>query len=95
MSMVDEAPADDGAARLERGAEDADSLLYYAVSTGRDIGAAIRDPIVRTHRAVSEGKPVTNEEEAEFLAAYAKLAAIVHPTTAATLRATSRSVRRP
>jgi hypothetical protein len=95
MSPVDEAPADDGASRLERGAEDADSLLYYAVSTGRDVGAAIRDPIVRTHRAVTERKPVTNEEEAEFLAAYAKLAAMVHPTTAATLRATSRSVRRP
>lgn len=95
MSTMDEAPADDGASRLERGAEDADSLLYYAVSAGRDIGAAIRDPIVRTHRAVTERKPVTNEEEAEFLAAYAKLAAMVHPTTAATLRATSRSVRRP
>ena len=34
-------------------------------------------------------------EETEFLAAYAKLAAMVHPTTAATLRATSRTVRRP
>ncbi len=95
MSPQDEAPADGGATRLEQGAEDADALLYYAVSTGRDIGAAIRDPIVRTHRAVTERKPVTNEEEAEFLAAYAKLAAMVHPTTAATLRATSRSVRRP
>jgi len=95
VSPVDEAPADDGASRLETGADDADALLYYAVSAGRDIGAAIRDPIVRTHRAVTERKPVTNEEEAEFLAAYAKLAAMVHPTTAATLRATSRSVRRP
>jgi len=95
MSMVDEAPADDGTSRLERGAEDADALLYYAVSSGRDVGAAIRDPIVRAHRAVTERKPVTTEEEAEFLAAYAKLAAMVHPTTAATLRATSRSVRRP
>jgi len=95
VSSVDEAPADDGASRLETGADDADALLYYAVSAGRDVGAAIRDPIVRTHRAVTERKPVTNEEEAEFLAAYAKLAAMVHPTTAATLRATSRSVRRP
>jgi hypothetical protein len=95
LSPQDEVPADGGATRLEQGAEDADALLYYAVSTGRDIGAAIRDPIVRTHRAVTERKPVTNEEEAEFLAAYAKLAAMVHPTTAATLRATSRTVRRP
>jgi hypothetical protein len=95
MSMVDEAPADDGTSRLERGAEDADALLYYAVSSGRDVGGAIRDPIVRTHRAMTERKPVTTEEEADFLAAYAKLAAMVHPTTAATLRATSRSVRRP
>ena len=95
LSPVDDAPADDGATRLERGAEDADSLLYYAVSTGREVGGPIRDPIVRTHRAVSEGKPVTNEEEADFLAAYSKLAAMVHPTTAATLRATSRTVRRP
>ena len=95
LSPLDDAPADDGASRLERGAEDADSLLYYAISTGRDVAAAIRDPIVRTHRAVSEGKPVTSEDEAEFLTAYAKLAAMVHPTTAATLRATSRTVKRP
>ena len=95
MSSQDEAPADGGATRLEQGAEDADALLYYAVSTGRDVGAAIRDPIVRTHRAVTDGKAVTTDEEAEFLAAYAKLAAMVLPTTAATLRATSRTVRRP
>jgi hypothetical protein len=92
---LDDAPADDGASRLARGAEDADSLLYYAVSTGREVGAPIRDPIVRTHRAVTQGKPVSTEEETEFLAAYAKLAAMVNPTTAATLRATSRTVRRP
>jgi len=55
LSPVDDAPADDGATRLERGAEDADSLLYYAVSTGREVGGPIRDPIVRTHRAVTEG----------------------------------------
>ena len=76
-------------------AEDADSLLYYAVASGRDIAPGIRDPIVRTRRMTIEGRPVSDEEEAEFLAAYAKLAALVYPTTAATLRATSRIVRRP
>lgn len=95
LSPPDGAPADDGDSRLAQGAEDADALLYYAVSTGRDVGAPIRDPIVRTHRAVTAGRPVTDEEEAGFLAAYAKLAAMVYPTTAATLRATSRTVRRP
>jgi hypothetical protein len=38
---------------------------------------------------------VAGDEETAFLAAYAKLAALVNPTTAATLRATSRTVRRP
>jgi hypothetical protein len=89
------APGDDGDSRLAQGAENADALLYYAVSTGRDVGAPVRDPIVRMHRAVTAGRPVTDEEEAVFLAAYAKLAAMVYPTTAATLRATSRTVRRP
>ncbi|HEU4371255.1 MAG TPA: hypothetical protein VFV05_23790 [Methylomirabilota bacterium] len=92
---MDGAPADEGGSRLAQGAEDADALLYYAVSTGRDVGPTVRDPIVRTHRAVSAGKPVTDDEETEFLAAYARLAAMVKPTTAATLRATSRTVRRP
>ena len=95
MIPLDDAPADHNGSRLARGAEDADSLLYYAVSTGRDVGAAIRDPIVHTHRAVSIGKPVSDEEETAFLEAYSKLAAMVNPTTAATLRATSRTVRRP
>lgn len=95
LSAENEAPATNGASRLASGAEDADALLYYATAAGRDVGAALRDPIVRTHRAVSAGRPVTDEEETEFLAAYAKLAALAHPTTAATLRATSRTVRRP
>ena len=84
-----------GAPRLAAAAEDADSLLYYAVAAGRDVAASIRDPIVRTRRATIEGRAARDEEEAEFLSAYARLAALVHPTTAATLRATSRIVRRP
>jgi hypothetical protein len=95
VSGIDGAPADSGASRLARAAEDADALLYYAASTGRDVPAEVRDPIVRTHGAVSDGKRVADDEEAAFLSAYAKLAAMVSPTTAATLRATSRTVRRP
>lgn len=95
MSADDETSGPSGGARLAQAAEDAHSLLYYAVSTGRDVGATMRDPIVRTYRAVATGSPVTDEDEARFLEGYAKLTALVRPTTAATLRATSRTVRRP
>jgi hypothetical protein len=96
LSPEDEAPATgDAASRLTDGAEDAHSLLYYAVTTGRDIAVTIREPIVRTYRATTTGRPVTDDEETKFLEAYAKLAAMVRPTTAATVRATSRTVRRP
>ena len=96
LSPEDEAPATgDAASRLTDGAEDAHSLLYYAVTTGRDIAVTIREPIVRTYRATTTGGPVTDDEETKFLEAYAKLAAMVRPTTAATVRATSRTVRRP
>jgi hypothetical protein len=87
-------PGSDPTARLAGPAEDADALLYYAVATGRDVGAGIREPIVRARRAVTSGQPVTEEEETRFLEAYAKLAALVRPTTAATLRATSRTIPR-
>jgi hypothetical protein len=95
LSPPAEPPGPEGDARLAAAAEDAAAVLYYAISTGRDAGPAIRDPIVQTHRAVAAGRPVSDTEETAFLAAYAKLAALVHPTTAATLRATSRLVRRP
>ena len=95
LSAEDQAADPDGHSRLASGAEDADALLYYAVSSGRELTPAIRDPIVHTFRAVTTGQPVSDQEETEFLAAYAKLAAMVHPTTAATLRATSRTVQRP
>lgn len=89
------APALKEAPRLAAAAEDADALLYYAIASGREVAQAIRDPIVRTRRATIAGHLVSDAEEAEFLAAYAKLAVMVYPTTAATLRATSRIVRRP
>jgi len=95
LSPDDAALVSAGAPRLAAAAEDADSLLYYAVAGGRDVAPSIRDPIVRTRRMTIEGRPASDEQEAEFLAAYARLAAMVYPTTAATLRATSRIVRRP
>jgi hypothetical protein len=50
---------------------------------------------VKTRSDVAAGTAVSSEEEGEFLAAYAHLAALVRPVTAATLRATSRNrVRR-
>jgi hypothetical protein len=84
-----------GAPRLAGAAEDADALLYYAIASGREVAKDVRDPIVRTRRQTIAAHLVSDAEEAEFLAAYAKLAVMVYPTTAATLRATSRTVRRP
>lgn len=95
LSPTEEASAAEDDARLAQAAEDADALLYYAVATGRDVAPAVRDPIVRTRRAATGNRALTEQEETEFLAAYAKLAAMVRPTTAATLRATSQTVRRP
>jgi hypothetical protein len=83
-----------GAPRLAGAAEDADSLLYYAIASGRDVPDAVRDPIVKTRRATIAGGIIGDAAEAAFLAAYAKLALMVYPTTAATLRATSRTEKR-
>ena len=88
-------PALKEAPRLAAAAEDADALLYYAIASGREVAQEIRDPIVRTRRATIAGQLVSDAEEAAFLAAYAKLAVMVYPTTAATLRATSRTEKRP
>jgi hypothetical protein len=95
VSEGTEPPALKGAPRLAGAAEDADSLLYYAIASGRDVPQAIRDPIVRTRRATIAAQLISDADEAEFLAAYAKLALMVYPTTAATLRATSRTEKRP
>jgi hypothetical protein len=90
-----EPPELKGAPRLAAAAEDADSLLYYAIASGREVPQAIRDPIVKTRRSSIAGELISDVEEAAFLAAYAKLALMVYPTTAATLRATSRTEKRP
>jgi hypothetical protein len=84
-----------GVPRLAGAAEDADAVLYHAIAIGTEVPPPIREPIVRTRRATLEGRPVSEQEEVEFLAAYSKLAAMMAPATAATLRATKRVVRRP
>jgi hypothetical protein len=97
--MNDPEPGDDtlasrdAADRLSGAAEDANALLYFAATSGRDVPVAIRDPIVKTRTAAAAGTVVSRTEEGEFLDAYARLAAIVRPVTAATLRATSRNRR--
>jgi hypothetical protein len=81
--------------RLADATEDAYALLYFAIASGRDVPAAIRDPIVKTRGDVAAGAAVSSDEEGGFLEAYAHLAALVRPVTAATLRATRRNrVRR-
>ena len=92
MPVVPGAPRLGGA---DGAAEDADAVLYYAIGIGTEVPARIREPIVRTRRATIEGRPVSDQEEVEFLAAYAKLVAMMAPATAATLRATKRVIRRP
>jgi hypothetical protein len=69
---------------------DANALLYHAVVSGQDVAGEMRDPIIRVRAELAAGKPITPEEESLFLSAYAKLAVLVAPVTAATLRATSR-----
>jgi hypothetical protein len=99
--MTDPAPATGtttslgGMDRLADATEDAYALLYFAIASGRDVPAAIRDSIVKTRGDVAAGAAVSSGEEGGFLEAYAHLAALVRPVTAATLRATSRNrVRR-
>ena len=87
-------PRHDPLNRLPGATEDAYSLLYFAVSSGRDVPGGIREPIVKMRAAAAGGTPVTSAEEGEFLDAYARLAAMVRPVTAATLRATSRTRER-
>ena len=63
--------------------------VQFQVS-GQNIGAELRDPIIRLREAVTAGQSVSAEAESKFLNAYARLAVLVAPVTAATLRATSR-----
>ena len=90
----DGSPHHDSLDRLPGATEDAYAILYFAVSNGRDVPSTIRDPIVKMRAAAAAGTIVTPAEEGEFLDAYARLAAMVRPVTAATLRATSRTRER-
>ena len=69
---------------------DAGALLYHAVATGKTVEAKIREPVIKARAAVTAGQPVSPADESAFLEAYSRLATMVAPVTAATLRATSR-----
>jgi len=79
-----------GTARLRDTVTAANTLLYYGVSSGQDLPAAVSDPIIKARATLDRGEAVSEEDEARFLDAYSKLAARVAPVTAATLDATSR-----
>jgi hypothetical protein len=83
-------PDEDGAKRLADLVGDASALLYHAVVSGQNIAPEIRDPIIGLRTALTAGKAIAPDEESAFLSSYAKLAVLVAPVTAATLRATSR-----
>ncbi len=81
---------DEGAKSLAELVTDASALLYHAVVSGQNIAPELRDPIIRIRDTVTAGQAVSAEAESKFLNAYAQLAVLVAPVTAATLRATSR-----
>lgn len=83
------------ASRLAEAVDDANTLLYYAVSGGQELPAVVRDPIIKARLALDRGETLSDDDEARFLEAYAKLALRVSPVTAATLDATSRRCGRP
>src|SRR5713226_2579402 len=80
-----------GESRLTDAVADANALLYHAVASGREVPAAVRDPIIHLNTAMSQNAAVRTADEGAFLDAYARLAAQVAPVTAVTLRATSRT----
>ncbi len=69
---------------------DASALLYHAVAAGKMVPPEIREPIIKARAAAAAGQAVSQEVESAFLGAYSRLAHLVAPVTAATLRATSR-----
>ncbi len=74
---------------LDQRVADATALLYHAVETGRQVDAGIRDPIIKMRPVLQGGGQPTPADETAFLDAYARLAALVAPVTATTLRATA------
>jgi hypothetical protein len=82
------------ATRLSSAVEAANLLLYHSISSGQDLPASVRDPIISARVSLERGQRLEDDGEATFLDAYAKLAQRVAPVTAATLDATSRSAGR-
>jgi len=76
--------------RLAETVKAANTLLYHAITSGQDLPASVRDPIIRARTALEHEQAFTESEEGTFLEAYAKLALRVAPVTAATLDATRR-----
>jgi hypothetical protein len=74
--------------RLSEAVAAANTLLYHAICSGQDLPSTVRDPIIKARAAVDRGEALSDNEEAIFLDAYAKLAVRVAPVTAATLDAT-------
>ena len=92
-NLEPEVPPQPGVSRLKPLPEvvaDASALLYHAVANGKSVAAAVREPIITARAAVVAGERVSPADESAFLEAYSRLAVLVAPVTAATLRATSR-----
>jgi hypothetical protein len=83
-------PPRGGLKSLAEVVNDASALLYHAVATGKLVAPEIRDPIIKAQAAQMAGQAASQKDESAFLEAYSRLAQIVAPVTAATLRATSR-----
>ncbi|HVN86060.1 MAG TPA: hypothetical protein VMW17_14570 [Candidatus Binatia bacterium] len=76
--------------------EDAVELLYHATELGRPIPAEIRAPLLAAQAVARTGVTVEPAAEALLLDAYTKLADLMRPVTATTLRASERRFgRRP
>ena len=60
--------------RLSDAVDEANTLMYYAISSGQDLPITVRDPIIKGRTIVERGDAMTEEDEGKFLDAYAKLA---------------------
>ncbi len=69
---------------------DACQLLYFAAERGRSIAPEIRGPLLAACARLRAGGALASEDEGGFLDAYARLAALMNPVTAVTLRASDK-----
>jgi len=74
--------------------EQAVHLLHYASETGKKIDTDIGDSILTAEARRHAGTPPIPTQTREFLQAYARLAALMAPVSAATLRACDRRLDR-